>query len=569
MIVSVSFIWVFSSFLVQGIESTGTSPTAITYVANSLFAVCLPAALLARRRSKRRGEARPGGGAGEEEERASLVASSAAGRDARERGGVRSFTSPTSSPTQVAVVGASGESGSGAGVSPPPPPPSTLAAHRATSREIVRAAAIVAPLWFAAQLVYNASLGMTSVTSNTILSSTASLWTYLFSVLARKETYTHGKLLRIAAILLGTAVVTFADAEASKRVGKADAGLTAPVAMRNETLIGVAFDGAGAGAGARLVATLTTANVSALSVPLALAGAHEAGEDALQELVSAEGGHRGASALGRLLQAQAGEEREELDRERSADQAVPAVQTDQTAQAISRVVSAVSYPAPGLAISDPSTASRSRATALGASEPPPTLGSSIAPYVSSLPPGARAAVGDALCVFSAVLYGLYTLAIRLSLASDDAADTAAFFGTMGLGIFAVGGAGISLLALVGVGPPRATARGLELAAVKGLLDNVLSDFLWARSILLIGPTLATAGLALQVPVAALSDALFATPAWLHGGVGPMLGTFLGAGLVLYGFFALLLEEKNDGAAVPAALEAAVEAQARARVGGGV
>jgi solute carrier family 35 protein F5 len=41
--------------------------------------------------------------------------------------------------------------------------------------------------------------------------------------------------------------------------------------------------------------------------------------------------------------------------------------------------------------------------------------------------------------------------------------------------------------------------------VKGLFDNVLSDFLWAKSILLTSATVATVGLGLTIPLALLSD----------------------------------------------------------------
>ena len=54
---------------------------------------------------------------------------------------------------------------------------------------------------------------------------------------------------------------------------------------------------------------------------------------------------------------------------------------------------------------------------------------------------------------------------------------------------------------------------------KGLLDNVLSDYLWARAVLLIGPTVATVGLNVQVPLAAGLDAALGKPkpAWTRSG----------------------------------------------------
>ena len=56
----------------------------------------------------------------------------------------------------------------------------------------------VAPLWFAAQLTFNVSLSETTVTSNTILASTSSLFTYGLSCLLLLEAFVISKLLFIA-----------------------------------------------------------------------------------------------------------------------------------------------------------------------------------------------------------------------------------------------------------------------------------------------------------------------------------------------------------------------------------
>lgn len=156
-----------------------------------------------------------------------------------------------------------------------------------------------------------------------------------------------------------------------------------------------------------------------------------------------------------------------------------------------------------------------------------------------------------------------------------------------------------------------------LMVVKGLADNVLSDYLWARAILLVGeeagrcgalpasarsrvcllrasrpslpdgdppcrgsppglrllmwpcafvgwqcpqlhrrmtpcsspslpagPTIATAGLALQVPLAVLLDALLRSPAWLsHAGSAVL--TMLGGAIVLVGFFGVNAAGEDD------------------------
>jgi solute carrier family 35, member F5 len=60
-----------------------------------------------------------------------------------------------------------------------------------------------------------------------------------------------------------------------------------------------------------------------------------------------------------------------------------------------------------------------------------------------------------------------------------------------------------------------------------LLDNVLSDYLWAKAILLTTTTVATAGLTIQVPIAAIVDTLT--------GHAPHLLNYIGAAAVLVGF----------------------------------
>ena len=62
----------------------------------------------------------------------------------------------------------------------------------------------MAPLWFLAQLSFNFSLGMTSVTSNTILSSTSSLFTYAAAIALRQDAFQLQKLGAIGLCMAGT-----------------------------------------------------------------------------------------------------------------------------------------------------------------------------------------------------------------------------------------------------------------------------------------------------------------------------------------------------------------------------
>jgi solute carrier family 35 protein F5 len=120
--------------------------------------------------------------------------------------------------------------------------------------------------------------------------------------------------------------------------------------------------------------------------------------------------------------------------------------------------------------------------------------------------GANVWWGDALALFSAVMYALYTTAIRRLVPDGSDISMNAFFGFLGLFN--------SLLLSPVVGILHATkvevvsgvpASFIGLLLLKGLFDNVLSDLLWARAIQLTSPTVATVALSLTIPIAMLSD----------------------------------------------------------------
>lgn len=67
----------------------------------------------------------------------------------------------------------------------------------------------VAPLWFFAQLCFNYSLSATTVTSNTILASTSSLFTYALSCVLLREAFTAYKLTAILLCIGGAPVGRF------------------------------------------------------------------------------------------------------------------------------------------------------------------------------------------------------------------------------------------------------------------------------------------------------------------------------------------------------------------------
>uniref|UniRef100_A0A0D6QUB4 EamA domain-containing protein n=1 Tax=Araucaria cunninghamii TaxID=56994 RepID=A0A0D6QUB4_ARACU len=144
-------------------------------------------------------------------------------------------------------------------------------------------------------------------------------------------------------------------------------------------------------------------------------------------------------------------------------------------------------------------------------------------------------LGDFLCLVSAMFYALYTTLIRKKIPDEEKGEgqvsTALFLGFLGLFNALIFLPPVLILHFTRVEPFHGlTLMQFGLIVGKGLLDNVLSDYLWAKAVLLTTPTVATAGLSIQVPLAALVDSL-------RGNL-PHLLDYIGGAAVLAGFFGI-------------------------------
>lgn len=125
-------------------------------------------------------------------------------------------------------------------------------------------------------------------------------------------------------------------------------------------------------------------------------------------------------------------------------------------------------------------------------------------------------LGNLLALIAAGLYALYTAVMKLYLKDDERTDMTLFFALMGIFNFLGMGAVILLLRAFGGLPGlffALTPRYFWLACSKAFFDNVLSDYLWARAVLLTSPTVASIGLSLQIPLAASVEVVIGKPAW--------------------------------------------------------
>ncbi|CAL1361615.1 unnamed protein product [Linum trigynum] len=402
-IFAVAIIWIGASFVVQSVVDGGVSPFLITYICNSLFVVYLPIAEIARYledwRDKKNGtslELR-------ESERDILL-------DESELSEEYEYDGSTSNPSMLVeedeLVEEEQESGEGLDsrldtvisyeVEPPFPEDDSVnegvdSKGRWTRTRVAWVSLLICPFWFSAQLMFNLSLKYTTVTSNTILSSASSLFTFLVSLVFLSEKFTWVKFVSVLLCMAGTIIVSLGDSES---------GLNAIA-----------------------------------SSPL---------------------------------------------------------------------------------------------------------------------------LGDIFALVSAGLYAVYITLIRIKLPDDEEkngrASMAQFLGFLGLFNLFIFLPVAVVLHLTKLDPFNAlTWKQLGLVVGKGLLDNVLSDYLWAKAVLLTTTTVATAGLTIQVPLAAIVDSIT--------GNAPRLMDYLGAIAVMIGFAGINIpsNESKDAGAEPEDCDGRLEA----------
>ncbi|EPS58093.1 hypothetical protein M569_16722, partial [Genlisea aurea] len=182
-IFAVATIWIAASFVVQSVVDEGVSPFIVTYICNSLFVVYLPIVEIGRFVEDRHGgllfwRRKRNSDAADFKESSDQV--------------ILLEDAADNSTDGVTAVGLD-ENG------------------RWTRREVAKVSLLISPFWFLAQLTFNLSLKYTTVTSNTILSSTSSLFTFIVALLFLAETFTWLKLFSVLLCMAGTVIVSLGD----------------------------------------------------------------------------------------------------------------------------------------------------------------------------------------------------------------------------------------------------------------------------------------------------------------------------------------------------------------------
>ncbi|XP_016171634.1 thiamine-repressible mitochondrial transport protein THI74 [Arachis ipaensis] len=212
-IVAVATIWIAASFVVQSVVDGGVSPFLVTYICNSLFVVLIPIVEIGRYLEDSCGggcfwSAKKASQHSEsvgESEQAILLEENDVGNEGNE------------SLVVDEEVGISEQRNSGSIFLPPENRVEVLPGQvnvienvdnqldekgRWTRWRVAKVSLLICPFWFLAQLTFNLSLKYTTVTSNTILSSASSLFTFLVSLAFLGERFTWLKLFSVLNILI-------------------------------------------------------------------------------------------------------------------------------------------------------------------------------------------------------------------------------------------------------------------------------------------------------------------------------------------------------------------------------
>lgn len=361
----VCVIWIAASFLVARLEARGVSPLLLSFICSSGFVGLVPLRLgvIARYLRERRA-----GGASGTRRRSGGEPDDAAGRGTSGREGATKRRGSEVG-TEAEMVALSNE-GADAEVG-------RMREAEARGRTTepygferhAEAALMVAPIWVLSQVCFDYSLLMTTVTANSMLSSSSAVFTFMVSVWCGLDSFTWMKLSAVGAYVMGSLLVTFADD--------------------------------------------TTTSQAAVLTPFDVA-THEPDPAFLQ-----------------------------------------------------------------MNLNSP-------------------------------------AFGNFLALLAAALYAVYTATMKLYLREDERTDMTLFFALMGVFNFIGYGSVLVLGRALGGFQNLFYAfdrRAFWLACAKAFFDNVLSDYLWARAVLLTSPTIASIGLSLQIPLAATVEVLTGRPAW--------------------------------------------------------
>ena len=154
----------------------------------------------------------------------------------------------------------------------------------------------------------------------------------------------------------------------------------------------------------------------------------------------------------------------------------------------------------------------------------------------------NALLGNFLCLISAGLYAVTSIIVGKYLpekeGEEEKAEMSLFWGYTGLINLCVTMPVNIILSLAGkTDIANLPARMFGMVMLKGLMDNLLSNYLWAYAVLFIGPTSANVGMSIETPMVVIIDLVTRNASYLSNARSTALNV-TGALVILMGFFGL-------------------------------
>ncbi|QDZ21902.1 hypothetical protein HOP50_06g44440 [Chloropicon primus] len=152
----------------------------------------------------------------------------------------------------------------------------------------------------------------------------------------------------------------------------------------------------------------------------------------------------------------------------------------------------------------------------------------------------NALLGDFLCLISSGLYAVVSIIIGKYLPKSGEAEMAFFWGCTGLINLCVMMPLNVILCLAGQNNMQdLPAKLYGMVMLKGLMDNLLSNYMWAYAVLFIGPTSANVGMSIETPMVVIIDLITRNATYLSNRRAVALNV-VGAITIMTGFFGLSL-----------------------------
>ena len=117
--------------------------------------------------------------------------------------------------------------------------------------------------------------------------------------------------------------------------------------------------------------------------------------------------------------------------------------------------------------------------------------------------------GDVVSIISAAMYGLYATLLKKSVNNEEEFQWFVFFGFVGVNVAVFAFFGFFVLNACEVEKfewPNAWA--FFYLFINGLVGTVVSDYFWARAVVLLDPLVVTIGMGMTIPIGMIADAIF-------------------------------------------------------------